>query len=510
MAKFLKIPAFWKAGKPKILFVTTEAAPFATVGGLGRVMYSLPKAFIKNNYDCRLFLPKYASSTIKECILKKEVEHLEVAKNDPHGLFVCNVLSCEREDEPVVYFLENQEYYEKRANVYGYSDDAVRWVLLSRGVLEFLKKSSWKPDIIIATDWQTGFVPNLLATEYKNDPELSKIATIFAIHNLHYQGMFDHRFVSEMDFDAGQAPISEFDDPRINNLNGMRRGIMHSDLITTVSPTYAQEILQPEHGEGLEELLKERRARLFGILNGIDCDLLNPETDTYIKAKYSHSNFIRAKGENKLALQKQFGLKEDKEVFVIGIVSRMDQQKGFDLIMEISDQLFQNLDFQLIIVGGGDNKYRLFFQSLEAKYPGRIGGHYFFDPIIPRTIFAGADAILIPSYFEPCGLVQMEAMRYGAVPIVRATGGLKDTVTDFDPKTKTGNGFVFENFDPFALLIAFVRAKETFRNKKEWNELVGKVMEEDFSWEKSSGEYISLFPLAMRFHEEKNKKLLKY
>lgn len=502
----MKIPAFFRVGKPKILFVATEAAPFAKIGGLGAVMYSLPKAFVKNGYDCRIFLPKYASLVIKECALKTEVEHLKIAKNDPHGLFVSNILSCAREEEPVVYFLENQEYYEKRANVYGYADDTVRWVLLSRGVLEFIKKSAWKPDVIIAADWQTGFIPNLLATEYKNDPELSKISTIFAIHNLHYQGMFDHHFVSEMDFDAGQAPISDFDDPRINHLNGMRRGIMYADVITTVSPSYAQEILRPGCGECLEELLKERRARFFGILNGIDCDLLNPETDTYIKAKYSKPNFIRAKEKNKLALQKQFGLKEDKEMFVIGIVSRMDSQKGFDLIMEISDQLFQNLDFQLVIVGGGDNKYRLFFQSLEAKYSGRIAGHYFFDPIIPRTIFAGSDAILIPSYFEPCGLVQMEAMRYGAVPIVRATGGLKDTVVDFDPKTEAGNGFVFENFNPFALLVALVRAKETFRNKKEWNSLVSRVMEEDFSWEKSAEEYASLFPLATKFHEEKNNK----
>ncbi|MDP1629472.1 MAG: glycogen/starch synthase, partial [bacterium] len=398
---FLKVPAFFKAGKIKILFVTTEAAPFAIVGGLGRVMYSLPKALLEKGYDCRLFLPKYATSIISECVLTKEIERLEVAKKDPHGLFVCNVLRCEREKEPVVYFLENQEYYEKRANVYGYVDDSVRWVLLSKGVLEFIRKSDWRPDVIVASDWQTGFVTNLLATDYKDDAVLSRIAAVFSIHNLHYQGTFDHRFISEMDFDAGQAPVPDFDDPRINKLNGMRRGIMNADVITTVSPTYSREILQPEHGEGLDELLKERRARLFGALNGIDYDLFNPATDTHIKANYSVSNFMKAKPENKLALQKQFGLKEDKDAFLIGIVSRMDQQKGFDLIMEISDQLFQNLDFQLVVVGEGDNKYRLFFQSLEKKYSQRIGGHYFFDPVLPRMIFAGADAILVPSLFEP-------------------------------------------------------------------------------------------------------------
>ncbi len=366
-----------------------------------------------------------------------------------------------------------------------------------------IKKSSWKPDVIVAPDWQTGFLPNLLATEYKNDSELKNIATVFSVHNLHYQGMFDHRFVSEMDFDSGQQSIPDFGDERINKLNGMRRGIMYADVINTVSPTYSQEILNPEYGEGVDELLKEKRSQLFGILNGIEYDIFNPKTDTHIKKSYDLSDFTMGKEENKLALQKQFGLEINREKFVLGIVSRLDEQKGFDLIMEISDQLFQNLDFQLIVVGNGDNKYRLFFQSLEKKYPGRIGGHYFFDPILPRMVFAGSDAILIPSHFEPCGLVQMEAMRYGAVPIARAVGGLQDTVVDFDPKQKKGNGFVFKNFNPFSLLITIVRAAETFRNKKEWDTIVKRAMKEDFSWTSSAQKYADLFSLAVKLHKEK-------
>lgn len=503
-SSLLKSPFFW-IKKQKILFVATELAPFAAAGGLGEVMRSLPKSLQEIGYDCRIFVPKYASSTIAETAsaFPKIVEQMQVAKNDPHGLFVCNVLQYKKENEPIVYFLENQEFYEKRANIYGYTDDPMRWVVLSRGALEFIKQSLWKPDIIISADWQTGFIPNLLATEYKNDPQLADIAAVFSIHNLNYQGMFDHRFISEMDFDAGQHPIPDFNDPRINKLNGMRRGIMYADAINTVSPAYSQEILKPEYGEGLDELLKERRTRLFGILNGIDYNILNPKTDPHIKTHYSASDCIRGKEENKLALQKQFGLKTDKNKFVVGIVSRMEEQKGFDLIMEASNQLFQNLDFQMVVVGGGDNKYRLFFQSLEKKYPDRVGGHFFFDQNLPRLIFAGADVILVPSRFEPCGLVPMEAMRYGAIPIVRATGGLKDSVADFDPDKKIGNGFVFEDFNPFALLIAIVRAREAFRNKKEWRNLVQRAMKEDFSWHKSAQKYIELFLAALQFHEEK-------
>ncbi|MEK7123941.1 MAG: glycogen/starch synthase, partial [Patescibacteria group bacterium] len=369
----------------------------------------------------------------------------------------------------------------------------------------FLKKSAWKPDVFVAAVWQRVFLPNLLKTVYSRDSDLSKIATVFSIHNISFQAMFDHRFVPEMDFDAGQQPVADFDDPRLLKLNGMRRGIMYADAINTVSPTYSQEILTAEFGEKLNELLKERRGRLFGILNGVDYEILNPETDPHVKANYSGKNFIKNRAINKLALQKQFGLAEDKDKFLIGIVSRMDRQKGFDLIIEAADALFANIDFQRVIVGGGDNKYRLFFQELEKKYPKKVAGHFFFDSVMPRMIFAGADAILMPSRFEPCGLVQMEAMRYGAVPIARKIGGLADSILDFDPERQTGTGFLFENFDPYALFVAIVRAKEAFRNKKEWSGLIGRAMSRDFSWQRSAEEYLKLFSLALKLKQEENK-----
>ncbi len=504
LPSLFKITDFWKISKPKILFVSPEAAPFVRVGGLGEVMKALPKALKQIGCDTRLMMPKYALIDNEKYPIIKEAEGLNIFPKDQKGIFVCNVLKYQvaKDGEPIVYFLENQEFYEKRANVYGYSDDPVRWALLCRGVLEFLKISEWRPDVIICSDWQTGFLPNLLKTEYRDDKKLYQIAILFSIHNLHYQGMFDHKFVAEMDYDAGQQAIPDLNDERILKLNGMRRGIMYADAINTVSSAYAQEILKLELGEGLDELLKEKRSRLFGILNGIDYDVMNPETDLYLKENYSVKNFMERREANKLALQKHFDLPEDKNKFVIGIVSRMDEQKGFDLIMEVADALFSNVDFQMIVLGGGDNKYRLFFQDLEKRYPKRIAGHFMYDAVLPRMIFAGSDAILIPSRFEPCGLVQMEAMRYGAIPIVRKVGGLADSVVDFDPQKEEGTGFVFENFDSFALLVAIIRAKETFRNKKEWHGLVGRAMKQDFSWQKSAEEYARLCNLAMTFKKE--------
>jgi starch synthase len=481
--------------QPKILFVASEAAPFVKIGGLGEVMYSLPKALRELGYDARIMIPKYASIDTEKFPLQLEVAGIKslTDDSDPYDLLVSNILKyVDKNGHTTAYFLENMEYYEKRANVYGYGDDTIRWVLLSKGVLEFLKRADWRPDIIVASDWQTGFIPNLLRTDYKDDPVLCKIKVIFSIHNLQFQGLFDHRFVSEMDFDAGQSKIPAFFDPKLLKLNGMRRGIIYADLINTVSPTYAREILNEELGEKLNGLLSERRSILFGILNGIDTDSFNPLTDPNIATNYSINNLDR-RIENKIALQKHFGLPVDENKFVIGIVSRMDGQKGFDLIIQIADSLIQNVDFQLVIVGTGSNEYRCFFQELQKKYFQKIAGYFFFDNKLPRMIFAGADSILIPSRFEPSGLVQMEAMRYGAIPIVRKTGGLADSVEDYVPGEDKGTGFVFNNYDQYALLIAIIRALEVYRNKKEWAKLMRRAMAKDFSWKGSAKEYIKLF-----------------
>jgi len=488
----------------KILFVATEAEPFIKVGGLGSVIHALPKALSELGHDARVMIPRYLS--IDDSVFKLKIEHegLNVPTGNleegaPESL-ICNVkrFDPENTDDPVTtYFLENQEFYEQRANVYGYADDAIRWALLCRGVLEFLSTASnWQPDIIVSSDWQTGLIPNFLKTVYKEDPKLSKISSIFSIHNLYYQAMFDHRFVSELDFDDGHSPVPAFHDQRLTKINWMRRGIIYADAINTVSPNYAREIMTADYGELLDELLRERKSAISGILNGIDYKTWNPETDPAILHPYSNRD-LAPREMNKTVLQERFGLKVEKDVFLVAIVSRMSKQKGLDLLFPILETLLRELPMQLVVVGEGETDIMGFFHDLETKFPGRIATHLKFDQVLPHLVFAGADIVLVPSRFEPCGLAQMEAMRFGTIPIVRKTGGLSDSVEDYDPDKSTGTGFVFEKFDSSSLMIAFIRAFENFRDKSKWHRLQKRAMDANFSWEKSAKEYVKLFKRAM-------------
>ena len=391
------------------------------------------------------------------------------------------------------YFLENEEYYEKRANIYGYADDAVRWALLSRGVLEFLRSNNeWRPDVIVASDWQTGFLVSYLRQNYKDDNKLNSIATVFCIHNLYYQGMFDHRFITEMDFDDGHSLMPSFFNPRLLKINAMRRGIKYADIINTVSSNYAKEIMTPDYGELLDDLLKERRSRVYGVLNGIDYETINPETDIHLVQNYNVKN-LKKRISNKTELQERFNLPVKKDAFVIGIVSRLDEQKGFNLLLPVIEPLLKQLGFQLVVLGSGDGRYMSFFQKLGESFPEQVACHLSFDEVLPHLIWSGADAVLIPSKFEPAGLVQMEAMRYGAIPIVRKTGGLADTVEDYNPRSNAGTGFVFEEFDSLALAIAITRAFENYRHRQVWQDIQKRAMEKDFSWEKSAQKYLDLF-----------------
>ena len=503
-----KLNMFLFRQKPtqKILFVASEATPFVKAGGLGSVMFALPRALKRIGYDARVMIPRYAKIDLEKFPMKLVMEGLSVPtdsdeESNPDEL-ICNVKMFKTSDKdnspPTTYFLENEEYYEKRSNIYGYNDDALRWALLSKGTLEFLRTTrDWFPDVIIASDWQTGFLCNYLKTTYKDDPRLKNIATVFTIHNLYYQGMFDHRFISEMEYDDGQASLPSFFDPRLLKINGMRRGIMHADLITTVSPTYAKEIMTESYGELLDGLLRERRSRVYGILNGIDYEEFNPKTDRLLAKNYdAESADLRAK--NKSELQGRFGIDRNPNSFLIAIASRFTEQKGFDLLFPITDTLFKELDIQLAVIGSGEGKYMGFFQDLEQKYPGKVGTHLSFDEVLPHLIHSGADAILIPSKFEPAGLLQLEAMRYGAVPIVRKTGGLADTVEDH-VFNNPGTGFVFNDFDAQAMMIAIVRAYENFNQKQVWKGIQHRGMKKDFSWDKSAREYAKVATLASGF-----------
>ena len=499
----IMINIFKREPKLRLLFVASEAAPFIKVGGLGEVMRSLPNALRALGHDARVFIPKYAMIDLEKYSLRLELEDLRPASSeeeDPYGLFVSNVLRYDSDSgETIAYFLENLEYYEKRANVYGYADDAVRWTLLSRAVLEFLRYSSWRPDVIISCDWQGGLVPNYSHTIYKEDQKLSAIAIVFSIHNLSFQAMFDHRFVSQMDYDSGREAIPAFNDPRLLKLNFMRRGIMYADVINTVSATYSQEITTAEYGEGLHKLLSERRSRLSGILNGIDTDIYDPETDPNIQFHYGLKT-LDLKIKNKSALQQKFNLPTGRQVCLFGIVSRLTDQKGFGLLIDAGEPLLENFDIQLVVVGSGEERFMTFFQELAKKYPEKVGIHLSYDEVLSHTVYAGADAIIIPSRFEPSGLTQMEAMRYATVPIVRKTGGLADSVVDYDPANQTGTGFVFEKFDNRAFYGAMVRAIETYRYPEFWRDIQKRAMKADFSWTKSAREYVELFKKAVEYH----------
>jgi starch synthase len=490
-------PKLQKSGvKLKILFVGSEVAPFVKVGGLGEVLHALPKALDDLGHDVRVMAPKYASINDEEFPTTYILEQLEVP-NGEGGPIICNVKKYKNGRSTINYFLENQEYYEKRGSVYGYDDDPARWALLCRGTLEFLRHPDcdWKPDIIVANDWQGGLIPNYLKTEYPKDPVLSKIASAFVIHNIHYQGIFDHRHVSELDYDDGQSPIPAITDPRISKINFMRRGIRFADVISTVSPSYAREITTPEYGELLNELLQERRSRLFGILNGINYENYDPETNPYVEYKYDEKK-LAERARNKRILQQKFNLPEKKDAFVVGVVSRLSEQKGFDLMLETLDPLLQSLDFQFVVLGTGESRFINFFNELDKKYS-NVSTHLSYDSILPHIIFAGADAILIPSRFEPCGLTQMEAMRYGAIPIVRKVGGLADSVTDHASEEEPGTGFVFEKYDKTAFVTALVRAYQMFKYPKIWKGIQERAMKENFSWEKSAEEYEKLFLRAL-------------
>lgn len=483
----------------KILFVASEAVPFAKAGGLGDIIFSLPLALRKLGVDARIMIPRYGTIDPKKYNLKMEKEGLKVPTDQagPYPFLICNVKKYKDKKSVPTYFLENMEYYEKRANVYGYSDDHIRWILLCRSTLEFIRQSKWKPDIIVTSDWQTGLVSNYLKTVYKNDPVLLNIPVIYVIHNLYYQGMCDFSFVQESDRDSGREPIPDFFNPRLGQLNWMLRGIMYSDAIITVSPNYAKEILAPEYGEGLDKLLSEKRQNLYGILNAIDYDIYNPQTTPHIPFNYTYKN-LENKQKNKSELQKRFGLPQDEKIFLIGIVSRLTEQKGFDLIEEIIEPVLKYLPVQLVCLGDGESRYKDMIQNAAKKFRQKIGYLFEFEHYLPHLVFAGSDAFLMPSKFEPCGLTQMQAARYGSIPIARKTGGLADTISDFSPEKNTGDGFLFEEYNSHSLFAAITRAATCFDFKEEWKKMIKRAMKKDFSWKSSAQQYLKLFKTVLK------------
>lgn len=488
----------------KILFVAAEVAPFASVGGLSQVMYFLPKALKKMGHDVAIFMPRYGTIDEKKYRIRPLMTGLKVPTGETSGVkeLICNVkVRTGNKYEPTVYFLENMEYYEKRANVYGYSDDPVRFALLSRGALEWLSKSAWRPDLIHTNDWHTGYLVNYLHNTYKDDTKLKSIAALFTIHNLAHQGVIDFRFAPPLDLDDGTGSLVTLLSERLKKQNALKRGIINADIVNTVSERYSREILTPEYGAGLDNLLKQVRAKVYGVLNGLDYDDFNPATDKLIKQNFT-SKTLKLRLENKSDLQKEFNLPVDPRTPVFAMSSRLSDQKGLELVVKVLPYLLKEFEIQFIIVGEGDNKYREFFAKLEQEFPKQVGTHLMVNWQLPRKIFAGADMLLLPSKFEPGGIVVMEGMRYGAVPVVRATGGLADIVTDFDIEKNSGNGFVFKEFSELSFFGALTRALEIYRCGKMWQGLVRRAMQADFSWEVAAAKYSDLYQRAIEYRKE--------
>lgn len=465
----------------KVLFAAFEAAPFVKTGGLGDVAGSLPAAISTSAFDVRVILPKLSA------IPEKYVKRMEFVgffsvplgwRNQYCGLFRLKYKGI------LYYFLDN-EYYFKRDNVYGEFDDGERVAFFSKAILEFiLHTDEFVPDIIHCNDWHTALVPVMLREQYKEIPEFERIKTVFTIHNLKFQGKYSDFVIGDIcGLENTPAAAQLISDE--NTANYLQGAVIYSDRITTVSPSYAEEIRMPYYGEGLDWLFNRRKDVLSGILNGIDYKIWNPAKDNKIAVNYDASSPAK-KQENKLILQKELGLELNKDIPLFVIISRLTEQKGLDLVNYLLPE-FQQRSMQLAVLGIGDKKYENAFLHYAGIDPQKFSASIEFNTDLGHRMYAGADVVLMPSRFEPCGLTQMIAMRYGALPLVRETGGLKDTVHE-------DNGFSFLNFNAHDMLYAVDCALDIwFNRKRRWRAMQKQAMTEDYSWKASAREYRKLY-----------------
>jgi starch synthase len=490
--------------KLKILIVSPEVVPFAKTGGLADVAGALPKALAQLGHEVKVILPKY--KMVDENKFKLETVPLELkdmainSTKQSIGLkkFVLNSL--------VEYLFLVNDYYYNRPELYrdietnnDYKDNDERFIFFAKAVLEIFKKLNWQPDIIHCNDWQSGLIPAYLKTLYGEDPFFQKTASIFTIHNIAYQGNFPAETFSKLGIDNNLFyPTSPFE--FWGKLSFLKAGIFYTDVINTVSETYAQEIQNSnEYGCGMEGILKVRSDNLFGVVNGIDYEEWSPEKDKLLPFHFNQDD-LSGKKRNKEELLRQSGFPIlRKDVPLIGIISRLADQKGFDLLAEISEELM-SLDLKIVILGTGDKKYHELFARLQEKYPKKIKINLAFDNKLAHLIEAGADMFLMPSRYEPCGLNQLYSLKYGTVPIVRKTGGLADTIQDYNEKSKEGTGFVFENYNSSELLETIKRALKVYKRKKEWENLQVQGMEKDYSWKNSAQRYVELYQKALAGH----------
>lgn len=466
----------------KVLYVASEALPFMASGGLGDVAGSLPQALRRRLIGCRVVMPMY--DTIKQELKDKMTFLTSISVPVAWRRQYCGIF--EAKANGVIYYLLDNQYYFKRDTIYGHYDDAERFAFFSRAVLEMLPYIDFKPDIIHCNDWQSALTPVFYTTMYAKDPWYQGIKTVFTIHNIQYQGVYGKELINDVIGLEGNANILEYD----GDVNFMKGAIECADKVTTVSPSYAQEILDPWYSHGLDTILKARQWKLQGILNGIDTVGYDPETDQSIFANYSSADRSNKK-VNKAGLQETMGLPKKPDVPIIGIVSRLVDHKGLDLVKAVLEELLNTTDVQLVVLGSGDWQYETFFRDMADRHSDKMAIKIGFVPDLARKIYAGADLFLMPSKSEPCGLSQMVALRYGTVPIIRETGGLRDSITDSGDGQ--GNGFTFKSYNAHDMLSAIRRGVNAYYDRQYWPTLVQRALDCDFSWGKSANEYIKMY-----------------
>ena len=481
--------------KKNILFATSECVPFIKTGGLADVAGALPKAFNKDEFDVRVILPNYLCIPEK---FRNEFEYLGHFYLGLGGKFAdthCGVMRYEL-DGITYYFIDNLFYFGGEKPYGDIRGDVEKFTFFSKAVLSVLKTIDFRPDLIHCHDWQTGFIPVYLKNQFADDPYYHNIKTVFTIHNLKFQGIWDVKTMQE---------ISGFGDYLFTpdkleykkDANMLKGGLTYADYITTVSETYAEEIQTEEYGEGMEGLLQARHFDMCGIVNGIDYEVYNPETDKNIYVNYSAEDWRKKKYKNKMKLQEELGLPVDKNKYMIGLVSRLTDQKGLDLINAVMEGIVDE-HTQLVVIGTGEGRYENMFRHYAWTRPGQVSANICYSNQLAQKLYAAADAFLMPSRFEPCGLTQLISFRYGTVPIVRETGGLKDTIIPYNEYENTGDGFSFTNYDAGDMLNVINYSKKVFyENKRQWNQIVDRGMAKDFSWNVSMEKYAGIYRWLM-------------
>lgn len=471
----------------KILFAASEAAPFIKSGGLGDVIGSLPKAVAGKNCEVAVVIPLHEG--IPEELRSKLTYITNFFVQLGWRSQYCGVFSYE-EKGVTWYFIDNEYYFKRGGALYGCYDDAERFAFFSAAVLEMMPHINYFPNLVHCHDWQTALIPIYYKLRYYAYPGYEGIKTVFTIHNIEYQGVFGRDIVENV---LGLS-IEEFENGFLEydgNVNLMKAAIICSDKVTTVSPSYAEEIKTPEYGHGLHGVLQQEASKLCGIINGIDRKLYDPSKDKRIFFKFSAKD-LSGKAKNKEELQALVNLPKNKDVPVIGMVTRLVSHKGLDLVSAVIDDLLAD-DVQLVVVGTGDWKYEQFLRDKQWQYPFKLSVNIAFNSELAQKVYAGSDMFLMPSKSEPCGLAQMIALRYGTIPIVRETGGLRDSILSYNEVTGEGNGFSFANYNAHDMLFVIRRACEFYKNEEIWSRIVDNGMSSDFSWKKSAKEYNKLY-----------------